>query len=482
MGVETKPNLASLYIDGSWLPPDDNRVLEVRNPADGELLQSVGYGGKTEALAAVDAASRAFESWANTPNRVRADLLITVSERLVQRAEHIALILARETGKRMPEAIAEVHFAGEYFRWFAEQVRRPIGELIPNESPSRRHLTITRGAGVALCLTPWNFPVSIQARKLAPALAAGCTTVSRTSEKAPLALIEVFRCFSDAGIPAGVVNLIQGDSTETTEAMMRHRAVRVVSFTGSTQVGRKVMSQAAEHIVRPLLELGGDAPFIVFEDADLQTASEGALVAKFRNNGQSCIAANRFFVQEGVYDEFLGLFTERVNAMQIGDPVRTPIPDLGPVIDIERKVAIETMAGEAEAAGGKRITASRSLPDRGSFTPPALFVNVPDRTKLSCEEVFGPIAAVFSFQTEEEVIARANDTEMGLAGYVFTGSLSRGWRVAEALQVGILGLNQALPSVAFAPMGGVKQSGLGREGGHQGLEEFLDTKYVSAEI
>ncbi len=473
---------ASLFIAGHWIAPEDGGVLEIHNPANGSVVGTIGYGGKAEALAALDAAQQAFPSWAAMPARARADILQRAAGLLNERAERIGYILAQESGKRLPEAVAEVRFAAEYFRWFAEQARRPAGELIPQDIPNRRHLTLAQPLGVALCLTPWNFPVSIQARKVAPALAAGCTTVSRASEKAPLAVIEMFHCLEEAGLPAGVANLIQGPAGELTQAMLAHPAARVVSFTGSTEVGRMIMQQAAERIVRPLLELGGNAPFIVFDDADLERAVEGAMVAKFRNNGQSCIAANRFLVQAPIFDEFVQRFAARIDRMRLGDPVQEPIPDLGPLIDEKRKRAVEAFVAEAEASGAQRVTRTDRVPTSGTFVAPALFVDVPASVGLACQEVFGPIAGVFPFATEEEAIRLANQTEMGLAAYFYTEQLSRAWRVAEALEAGILGLNSALPSVAYAPMGGVKQSGLGREGSHQGLEEFQQIKYLCTEL
>jgi succinate-semialdehyde dehydrogenase/glutarate-semialdehyde dehydrogenase len=472
----------SLYIGGQWTQPQDGCTLDVFNPADGSLLRTIGYGSNVEALAAVDAAQQAFAGWAALSVRARATILLRAAELLQERTDSIGYTLALESGKRLPEAVAEVRFAAEYFRWFAEQARRPTGEMIPQEITNRRHQTLTQPIGVALCLTPWNFPVSIQARKMAPALAAGCTIVSRASEKAPLAVIEMFHCLEEAGIPSGVANMITGPAGETTEAMLAHRAVRVVSFTGSTEVGRGIMRQAAARIVRPLLELGGNAPFIVFDDADLDQAIEGAMIAKFRNNGQSCIAANRFLVQSPVFAAFVQRLAERIDAMRLGNPVEEPIPDLGPVIDMQRKQEIELLAAEAEAAGARRVTRIEDVPAIGTYVAPALFTEVPEHVGLARQEVFGPMAGVFPFQTEEEAIRRANESEMGLAAYFYTGRLDRAWRVAEALDAGILGLNSALPSVAYAPMGGVKQSGLGREGSHQGLEEFQEIKYLCTEL
>ncbi|HEV3362184.1 MAG TPA: aldehyde dehydrogenase family protein [Pseudonocardiaceae bacterium] len=463
-------------IGGQWQDPPD--TVEVRNPVDGSVVGRIGYGDAHLAGSAADAAAAAFDGWADTPARSRADLLRRAGDLISERAEGIGLILAREAGKRLPEAVAEVAFAAEYFRWFAEEARRPTGAVHPHEAPDRRHLSLTRPAGVAACLTPWNFPCSIQARKLAPALAAGCTVVARASEKAPLAVTELIRCLTDAGLPPGTVNLVHGPASVITDAYLTHPSVRVVSFTGSTEVGRAIMAKAGERVVRPLLELGGDAPFIVFDDADLDAAVQGAMLAKFRNTGQSCIAANRFFVQAGVFEEFLARFVAAVDALTIGDGTADPVPDLAACIDRHRVDAVTAMVDEALAAGAKKVTREFALPG-GAFAAPALLVDVPQDVGLARQEVFGPAAAVFGFDTEAELLDRANRTEMGLAGYFYTRDNARIWRLAERLDVGILGVNNALPSACFAPMGGTKQSGLGREGGAAGLAEFQDTRYLA---
>lgn len=456
-------------------------VRLVLNPADGSTVGEIEYGGRAEAAAAVDRAAKAFPEWAARPARARADILLRASGLLLERAAEIGLMLAREAGKRTPEGVGEVRFAAEYFRWFAEQARRSEGAIIPGESASRRHLVLPRPAGVAVTLSPWNFPVSIQARKVAPALAAGCTVVARASEKAPLAVAAMFAILAEAGLPEGVATLVHGPAAELTETLLDHPAVRVVSFTGSTPVGRSVMRLAAARMIRPLLELGGDAPFVVFADADLGQAVEGAMLAKFRNNGQSCIAANRFYIQAPVYEEFCSRFAARVDAMVVGDPTSEPVPDLGPLINVDRREAVEGLVREAVAGGGRRLT--RERPElAGSFTAPVLLADVPAGARLGCEEVFGPAAALYRFEAEAEAIALANATEMGLAGYVYTSDADRCWRLADAIEVGILGVNNALPSVAFAPMGGVKQSGLGREGSRQGLEEYQELRYVSVEL
>lgn len=483
MGAGTKTRHAALpttLIGGEWV--DLSTSVDVRDPSDGSLVSSVGYGGAAEAVAAADAAASSFGAWSATTGRERSDALVRASALLQSDAEEIGELLCRETGKRRAEAVAEVRFAAEYFRWFAERARDPLGETLSPEIPGRRQRTSRRPVGVAVCLTPWNFPVSIQARKVAPALAAGCTVVSRASEKAPLAVVEMFRRLQQAGIPAGVVNLVHGPAAEVTETLLDHAAVRAVSFTGSTRVGRHIMELASRRIVRPALELGGDAPFVVFDDADLDAAVTGAMLAKFRNNGQSCIAANRFLVHDRVYEQFVSRFTERVDRMVVGAPRGTADVDLGPLIDTDRVDAVTTVVEEAEQAGARRTTRDVSPPDGGSYAVPALLVDVPDSTALACDEVFGPVAGIFRFATEEEALQRANDTEMGLAAYVYTRDVGRVERMVEGLEAGIVGVNSALASAAYAPMGGVKQSGLGREGGTAGIEEFQETRYMTIDL
>jgi succinate-semialdehyde dehydrogenase/glutarate-semialdehyde dehydrogenase len=349
--------------------------------------------------------------------------------------------------------------AAEYFRWFAEQARRPDGQVIPPELPDRRHLTIRRPTGVVASLTPWNFPCSIQARKLAPALAAGCTVVARVSEKAPLAVTEMIRCLTEAGLPAGVVNLVHGPARDLTQALLAHRAVRVVTFTGSTQVGHEIMASAARRIVRPLLELGGDAPFVVFGDADIDAAVEGALIAKFRNTGSPASPPTGSSCTSRCTRSSSAGSSKRVDAMTIGDGLADPCPDLGPLIDKGRAAELTGFVQEAVDAGAKVLTREFTLPSRGSYTAPALLADVPDRVRLACTEAFGPTAGIFRFRDEEEALARANGTEMGLAGYFWSRDVARCWRIAERLEAGIVGVNNALPSVAFAPWAGSSSPG-----------------------
>jgi acyl-CoA reductase-like NAD-dependent aldehyde dehydrogenase len=468
--------IGQMLIGGLWR--DGRETLDVRGAADGALVGQVAWGGAADARAAADAAATASGSWADTPARQRADLLRRAADLITERAGSLGALLAAEAGKRRPEAVGEVAFAAEYFRWFGEQARRPGGAVHPHEAADRRHLTIRRPAGVVASLTPWNFPCSIQARKLAPALAAGCTVVARVSQKAPLAATEMIRCLTDAGLPPGVVNLVHGPAAEITDAFLDHPAVRVVSFTGSTPVGQSVMAKASQRVVRPLLELGGDAPFIVFGDADIEAAVAGAMLAKFRNTGQSCIAANRFYVHDSVFDEFVAGFAAAVDAMTVGDGMADPVPDLASCIDAGRARAVTGMVEEAISAGAKKVTRDFRLPGE-AFAAPALLVDVPGNVTLAREEIFGPVAGIFPFRTEDEALERANATEMGLAGYFYTRDQARIWRVAEHLDVGIMGINNPLPSVCFAPMGGSKQSGLGREGADLGLEEFEEVRYLA---
>lgn len=468
-------NDATTLIGGEWIRMDERR--EVRAPATGELVGEVCWGSAADAQRAVDAAAGAARTWARTTGRQRADLLTRAAEILTERSPAIARTLAAEAGKRLPEAEGELAFSVEYLRWFAEEARRPVGAYHAHEDADRRHLTSHSPAGVVVSLTSWNFPCSLQARKVAPALAAGCPVVARVSERAPLAATQMLRAVADAGFPPGVINLVHGPARELTGAMLTHPAVRVVTFTGSTEVGREVMATAAGRVVRPLLELGGNAPFIVFDDADLDQAVQAAVVAKTRNTGQSCVAANRFLVQRGVAEEFTAALAQRLDALSIGDGLADPVPDLGPMIDERAADGVLRIVADAAARGAREVTRPRDLPDRGSFIAPRLFAEVPADALLATQEIFGPVAGVFPFDTEQEALEMANDTEMGLAAYVFTRDASRCWRVSEDLEAGIVGINDPVASVAFAPMGGVKQSGIGREGAAIGLEEFTDTKY-----
>lgn len=466
-------------IDGRWEAPSGAAALDVTNPATCEPIGRIAYGQATDAVSAADAAAAAFPSWADRSPAQRAEILQRASEILAARAAAIGDLLSVETGKRRSEAVGEVNFSASYLRWFAAAARQPHGELLSPEDPTRRHLSLTRPLGVVASLTPWNFPVSIQARKVAAALAAGCTIVARASEKAPLAVAEFFRALQDAGLPPGVVNLVQGPASACAEALLGHAAVRMITFTGSTPVGSALMASASRRIVRCALELGGDAPFIIFADANIDAAVSGLLTAKFRNNGQSCIAANRVLVERPVFAEVASRLAAATSAMTVGDPSARIEPDLGPLIDEARVRAVGELVEEALAGGARWLGDSPEIPPGPCYSRPGFLTHIPEGAGLATSEVFGPVSGMFAFDGEEEALSIANNTEMGLAGYFYTRDVSRVWRMSERLEVGIVGVNHPLPSVAFAPMGGVKQSGLGREGARQGLEEFLDTRYVS---
>jgi len=471
---------AQQLINGVWESAAQSK--DVTDPADGSLVGQVSWGSAADATRAADAAAAAFDSWSETTGRKRADLLHAAADLLTERRGEIALTLAREAGKRLPEAQGEVDFSVEYFRWFAEEARRPAGAIIAPEATGRRHFTSHHPLGVAVSLTPWNFPVSIQARKIAAMLAAGCTVVGRVAEKAPLAATALFQVLTDAGFPAGVVNIVHGPSREVTGALLEHPAVRAVSFTGSTQVGSQIMALASRRIVRPLLELGGNAPFIVCADADLDDAIEGALLGRLRNTGQSCVAANRFLVHESVIDEFGSRLAARFDALSIGPGVPVdggPVPDLGPMIDQERVAAVRSMISDAVDGGGHLLTARTEVPAHGAFLAPALVRDAPADSALAREEVFGPAAAITAFTDDDHALHQANSTEMGLAAYVWTLDAARAWKYSDRLEAGIVGINDPLPSVSFAPMGGTKQSGLGREGSSDGMREFQETRYVA---
>lgn len=472
--------LRALFVDGEFIAARNAGMVAVIDPATGGVFRSMSYGGVEETQEALASAEHAFHGWSQTSARARADLLNRVAGLLRERQETIGRILCRETGKRLSEAIGEVRFSAEYFQWFAEEARRSYGTIIPGDSGARRQWEICAPVGVVGILTPWNFPVSIQARKLAAALAAGCTVVSRPSEKAPCAVVELFRCLCDAGIPRGVVNLVLGPASELTERIFAYPAVKVVSFTGSTAVGKRLMRMAASRVVRLSLELGGNAAFVVHDDADVESAVAGAMIAKFRNNGQSCIAANRFFIHERRYEEFVQRLSDAVGAMRVGNPMDTH-SDLGPVIDVGSQQKLERAVCDALRSGAEVANREVSVPDTGTYVAPRIAVNVSADTFLGHEEVFGPVAAVFRYDDIDEVVAVANATDMGLAGYVYTRNLMVAGHLTEKLQAGIIGLNNPLPSAAFAPMGGVKESGFGREGGQHGLREFQDVRYVSME-
>lgn len=474
----------SILVNGAWRDAGNSR--EIVNPATGEVISRQAEAGRAEAEEALDAASEALVDWQQSSPYERSQLLSRVAELLLERADGIGKTLALESGKRLQEAIGEVNLSADYFFWFAGEARR-LEELVTVDGrPSGPQMILQKPAGVVASLTPWNFPVSIQARKVAPALAAGCTVVARPSEEAPNSVVEFFQCLVDAGFPDGVVNLLTGSASEVVDPIMEDPRVRVVSFTGSTRVGKMLYEKSAHTMKRLALELGGSAPFIVFEDTDLDFVVEEAMLAKFRNCGQSCVAANCFYIEDGIYDEFVDKLSDRIRSLQLGDPLqeRTTV---GPLINPEARSSMEEVRDRAAEEGFELVASApelsngSGLSDDSFFAPPLLAI--PDYQKADGgflrEEIFGPVSLVAGFSDTQELIKHVAKSPVGLAGYVYSGDVSKALRVAANLHVGIAGVNESLATAVNVPMGGVKDSGLGREGGHLGLEEFLDHQYLA---
>lgn len=474
----------STLVNGAWDGAESSR--EILNPATGEVISLQAESGRAESESAIDAASAALVSWQESSPYERFQLLDRVSKLLLERAEDIGKTLSLETGKLVQEAVGEVKLSADYFSWFAGEARR-LEELVAVDGrPNGPQMVLQKPAGVVASLTPWNFPVSIQARKVAPALAAGCTVVARPSEEAPNSVVEFFQCLVDAGFPDGVVNLLTGPASEVVDPLIEDPRVRVVSFTGSTRVGKMLYEQGAPTMKRLALELGGAAPFIVFEDTDLDFVIEEAMIAKFRNCGQSCVAANCFYIEDGIYEEFVERLAERIGALRLGDPFHEDTT-VGPLINADARKSMEQVRDRAIEEGFELITSAPELPEGSGLSPDSFFapplLATPDYKKVDGEflreEIFGPVTLVTGFSDIQGLLDHVAKTPVGLAGYVFSGDLSKATKVASSLHVGIAGVNESLATAVNAPMGGVKDSGLGREGGHLGLEEFLDHQYLA---
>ena len=470
------------FIDGSFVPARSGRTFAVTNPASDAVVAQVADGGVADARAAVDAAARAFPAWKSMAAIERAKPLRKLAELMHRDVERLADLCSQECGKPLAEARVEVAYAASFLEWYAEEGKRVYGETIPASDPAKRLLVLRQPCGVAAAITPWNFPVAMVTRKMGPALAAGCTQVVKPAEQTPLSALAIAELSVEAGFPAGVLNVVTGlDAPAITEAFFDNLTVRHVSFTGSTEVGRILLARSAANVVRVSLELGGHAPFIVFDDADLDKAVAGAMASKFRNAGQTCVCANRFLVQRRVHAEFVARFTAAVAALKVGDG-RAAGTQIGPMIEDAGLHKAETHVADALAHGAHATTGGSRVRVPGCadrFMAPTVLDGVTPAMLCFREETFGPVAPVCTFDTEAEALAIANDTPYGLAAYLFTADGARIMRMAEALQYGIVGVNDALPATAQAPFGGVKHSGLGREGGHHGIEEYLDLRYVS---
>jgi succinate-semialdehyde dehydrogenase/glutarate-semialdehyde dehydrogenase len=479
LNIDAQEFLTDLWIDGQWRPGSDGQRFDVLNPADETVLASVASATVEDAAAALDAAQAAFADWAGRTPRQRSEILRKAWELMTARLEEFARLITLENGKARADAMGEATYAAEFFRWFAEEAVRSEGYLAHAPASGARIMVQHKPAGIAVLVTPWNYPAAMGTRKIAPALAAGCPVIIKPASETPLTMLALMPLLEEAGVPKGIVNVLPSRNTgKLVDHLLHDPRVRVVSFTGSTQVGRTLLRAAADQVLKPAMELGGNAPLIVFEDADLDVAVQGAMLAKMRNLGEACTAANRFYIHEDVAEAFTEKFTAAMAKLRMGDG-RDPSVDVGPLVNAQTRNEVAAFVDDAVAKGAE-VKLGGQLPNGpGFFYPPTVLTKVPSHARCVKEEIFGPVAAIQTFRDEAEVIAKANDTEYGLVAYVFTENMKRGLRVCEKLDYGMVGLNRGLVSDPAAPFGGTKQSGLGREGGHEGMLEFMETQYIS---
>ena len=469
-----------LYINGQWVPGAAGERFDVINPATEEVLASVASAEISDANAAMNAADAAMRDWAARTPRARSEVLRKAWELMTARLDHFAHLITLENGKARADAMGEAAYAAEFFRWFAEEAVRADGMITRAPASGARIIVQHKPAGLAVLVTPWNYPAAMGTRKIAPALAAGCAVIIKPASETPLTMLALMPLLEEAGVPPGLVNVLPSKRTGAlVDHMMHDPRVRVISFTGSTGVGRKLLHAAADQVLKPAMELGGNAPLIVFEDADLDIAVEGAMLAKMRNLGEACTAANRLYVHKDVAGEFTRRLSKAMGALKVGNGT-DPSVDVGPLVNADTRDKVAAFVADAVAKGAK-IEIGGSVPNGpGFFYPPTVLSNVPATADCVHDEIFGPVAAIQTFTDQEDVIARANDTEYGLVAYVFSEDMKRALQVCERLDYGMVGLNRGLVSDPAAPFGGVKQSGLGREGGHEGMLEFMETQYISA--
>ncbi len=472
-----------LYIDGRWSEAESGRTLGIINPADESVILDIPYGDRRDAARAIAAAAAAFPNWAAMTAYERGAILRRTAELVRERKEEMARLLTQEEGKTLPESRAEMDQSAANCDWMAEEAKRAAGEIIPPTLGHKRHWTLKHPVGVCATIAPWNFPVLLQARKIAPALAAGCTVVSRPASQTPLATMALFQCLEDAGVPAGVANLVTGPPDELTDEFMENRAVRKISFTGSTDVGKELMRRAADQMKRISLELGGHAPLIVFPDVDPEQAAKAAAIGKFRNMGQVCISPNRIYIHERIRSDFTEAAVQQTRSLKLGNGL-DPETQVGPLF--ERRSLEKTVAflEDATSKGAKVLTGGRRPEgfERGYWFEPTVLTDIRPEMRLNREETFGPIMPLMYFDSVDEALRVANDTTYGLAAYVMTNDLRTAIRMAEGLEYGIIGINDTVPATAQAPFGGMKESGVGREGSHEGLEAYLETKYLSISL
>ena len=478
--IESVPK--QLYIGGAWRDGAEGATLPVEDPATGETLCEVADGTPDDADAALAAAADKQGEWAETPPRERGEILRRAWELITERKDDLALLMTLEMGKTVKESEAEIAYGGEFFRWFAEEAVRIDGRYAVAPNGAGRLLVMKQPVGPCVLITPWNFPLAMGTRKIGPAIAAGCTMVIKPAKQTPLSMLALAQILEEVGLPGGVLNLITSSSSGSVmEPLIKDARTRKLSFTGSTEVGRKLIEQSAEQILKVSMELGGNAPFLVFDDADVDAAVEGAVIAKMRNIGEACTAANRFHVADGVASEFAEKLAEKIGAMKVGRGTDDGV-EVGPLIDGDQRDKVSELVEDATGKGAKVLVGGGAREGAGYFFDPTVLSDVPPEAELLREEIFGPVAPVASFESEEDAIAAANNTEYGLVAYVYTRDLKRALRVCEGLETGMVGLNQGMVSNPAAPFGGVKQSGFGREGGREGIEEYLETKYVAVNL
>ena len=465
------------YIDGAWVDADDGSTIKVDNPASGKVLGTVPKMGANETRRAIEAANAAWPAWRKKTAKERAVILRKWYELMLANQEDLAVLMTSEQGKPLAEARGEVVYAASFLEWFAEEGKRAYGDVIPPHMADRRIVVLKEPVGVCAAITPWNFPAAMITRKAGPALAAGCPMVVKPASQTPYSALAMAELAHRAGVPKGVFSVVTGSATAIGGEMTANPIVRKLTFTGSTEIGKILMKQCADTVKKVSMELGGNAPFIVFDDADLDAAVEGAMASKYRNAGQTCVCANRLLVQDGVYDAFAAKLAKAVSAISVGDGLQAGIQQ-GPLIDMKAVEKVEEHIEDALAKGARVVVGGKRHKLGGSFFEPTILADVNTSMKVTREETFGPLAPLFRFKTDEEAIQMANDTEFGLAAYFYSRDLGRVWRVSEGLEYGIVGANVGIISTEIAPFGGMKESGIGREGSHYGLDEFMEVKYV----
>ena len=466
------------YMDGEWINANDGSCSEILNPATSESLGFVPNCGSAETIAAIEAATRAQSIWSKTDAKERSSVLKNLHRLMLENQEDLAKIITLEGGKPISESIGEIAYAASFFEWFSEEAKRVYGDVIPAHQHDRRTLVIKQPIGVVGCITPWNFPSAMLARKIAPAIAVGCSVVAKPAPETPFSALALAYLSELAGFPKGLLNILTGDAERIGAVLTENKDIRKITFTGSTSVGKLLLKQSAESVKKVSLELGGHAPFIVFEDADLDAAVDGALIAKYRNSGQTCVCANRIYVQSGIYDAFCERFTEKTSGLVIGNGLEEKTQQ-GPLISNNAMRKVSLHIDDAKNKGATVATGGNPHNLGGLFFEPTVLTGVTDDMLIAKEETFGPVAPIFSFENEQEVVKRANDTPFGLAAYFYTSDLGKSWRVSEQLDYGMVGLNTGIISTEMAPFGGIKESGIGREGSKYGVDDYLEMKYIS---